>query len=120
MFGIKVKIIEFTDFGFPGWVRCTFTDVHGKQWFVEEKVPVVTQEYLDERSVYPADGVIAGEIEKSFFDTNDREIVTINTERPWAISAEDGTILFEVYRDQILEWDHPGMPSPIPGTLGPF
>ena len=108
MHGIKVKIIEFSDFAFPGWVRCTFDDVHGRQWFVEEKVSLVTEEYLDERSVYPANGVIAGQIEKFFFDNSDREIVTINTRLPWAISAEDGTALFEVYRDQILEWDHPG------------
>jgi len=108
MHGIKVNIMEFTDFAFPGWVRCTFTDVHGRQWFVEEKVPIVTEEPLDERSVYPADGVIAGQIERSAFDDNNREIVTINTELPWAISAEDGTTIFEVYRDQILEWDHPG------------
>jgi hypothetical protein len=110
--GIKVQIIAFTDGGFPGWVRCTFTDVHGKEWFVEEKVPIVTDANIDEHTPYPVEGVLAGQIETSTIDHEKREIVTINLHIPWAIAAEDGTTVFEVFKEQLIEWaDTPVRPS---------
>jgi hypothetical protein len=107
MTGIKVQITAFIDGGFPGWVRCTFTDIHGKQWFVEEKVPIVTDASIDENTAYPVNGVLAGQIEKTTVNDKNQEIVTINTNIPWAIASEDGTTLFEVFGNQIVEWsDH--------------
>jgi hypothetical protein len=102
--GIKVEIIEFTHNDFPGWVRCVFTDIHGKQWFFEEKASVVTDVFIDENTLYPVNGIVAGHIEKSYLNDKNQEIVTINTDIPWAIASEDGTTLFEVFRDQIVEW----------------
>ena len=104
MTGIKVQIIAFIDDGFPGWVRCTFTDTHGKQWFFEEKAPIVTDACLDENTAYPVNGVLAGQIEKTTVNDKNQEIVTINTNIPWSIASEDGMTLFEVFSNQIVEW----------------
>jgi hypothetical protein len=104
MTGINVQIIAFIDGGFPGWVRCTFTDIHGKQWFVEEKAPIVTDVFIDENTAYPVNGVLAGQIEKTTVNDQNQEIVIINTNIPRAIASEDGMTLFEVFSNQIVEW----------------
>ena len=96
-----------------------FTDIHGKQWFIEEKAPIVTEENIDKDTLYPVNGIIAGQIEKSYLNDKNQEIVAINTDIPWAIASEDGTTLFEVFRDQIVEWsDNPTKGSSKPVTEG--
>ncbi len=104
MDGIKVKIVEYIDSHFPGWVRCSFQDIYNVEYFVTEKVPVVTQEDLHETSIYPRFGVIAGEIEKTYINSNKQEIVTINIEKPWGIETEDGKSVFDVYKNQLASW----------------
>ncbi len=99
---IQVKIIEYVDPGFPGWVRCSFYDAYGIEHFLTEKVPAVTLENLDENSVYPKLGVIAGQIEKTFINSSNKEIVIINTDIPWGIETENGETIFEVHRNQLI------------------
>ena len=100
MFGIKVKITKFVDDWQPGWVECEFTDASGKLHIFNEKVPIVTAEYLDENSIYPQDGIISCEIiERKNIDG--REIVKVNTELPWHIESTKGETVFEVLEQQI-------------------
>ena len=105
MEGIKVKIIEYIDGSQPGWVRCSFIDAFGVEWFIVEKVPVVTKEFLDEKSLYPKYGIVAGQIQNSYVDENNEEIITINTETPWDIEAENGEKIFKIKRDQVVNFD---------------
>lgn len=112
MKGIKVKILGIVNDSphhstYPGWLRCTFTDIHGKEWFVVEKIPIIygSDEFIDENTAYPVDGILPGLIEKVSFDDNNREIITVLTgfARDNEIEAEDGSFIFEVYKDQVVE-----------------
>ena len=102
MVAIKVKILGYVDHSYPGWIRCSFIDAFGVEWFIIEKVPVITEENLDEKSIYPKDGFIACIIDESIEGNSKEEIVTINIEKPWGICAESGETIFKVFRNQIV------------------
>ena len=104
--GIKARIERFTDTSQPGWVECTFVDAAGLSHLFEQKVPVVTLEDLDGASKYPREGVIGCEVIGTRLDGDGRELVTVDTERPWGIESKAGQIRFEVFREQIAEFDH--------------
>ena len=105
MFGIKVKITKFIDDWQPGWVECEFTDAFGKLHVFNEKVPIVTAEYLDENSIYPQDGIIGCEIiERKNVD--DCQIVKVDAELPWHIESTKGESVFEVLDEQLIEFKH--------------
>ena len=55
---VRVEIVRYTDDHQPGFVECRLTDVSGRVWSFEEKVPVVTDEYLDAGSRYPCVGSV--------------------------------------------------------------
>jgi hypothetical protein len=112
--GIRVTIERFTDESQPGWVECSLVDAAGATHLFEEKVPIVTKHDLDARSAYPCDGMIACTVISTHRDDEDREIVTVDTERPWGIESRSGQVRFEVLREQIVEpegapgWGHKG------------
>ena len=58
MANVPVEIVRSTDDRQPGWVECRLTDVDGRAWSFEEKVPIVTAEYLDADSSYPQAGSV--------------------------------------------------------------
>ena len=99
MVGVKVKIIRYiSDDPQPGIVECEFLDAHGRRWSVIEKTAIVSTEDLDANTSYPTQGVIACEIVRRATDEKRREIVTINTERPWSVESVEGMTQFEVPR----------------------
>ncbi len=55
---VRVEIVRYTDDHQPGFVECRLTDVTGRVWSFEEKVPVVTDDYLDAGSRYPCVGSV--------------------------------------------------------------
>jgi hypothetical protein len=50
---VPIEIVRYTDDHVPGFVECRLTDVFGRVWSFEEKVPVVSAEYLSADSGYP-------------------------------------------------------------------
>ena len=109
MFGIKVKITKFTDDWQPGWIECEFTDAFGKLHIFNEKVPIVTVEYLDENSIYPQDGIIGCEIiERKIIDN--REMIKVSSELPWHIESKTGETVFEVLAEHLIEFEHDSFP----------
>ncbi|MEO6723233.1 MAG: hypothetical protein ABIN67_22900 [Ferruginibacter sp.] len=62
MIAIKIKILKFISDDQPGFVECSFFDALNKEHIVQDKVPIVTEKYLDANSKYPQDGIIACEI----------------------------------------------------------
>ncbi len=99
--GLKVKIIEYVDDSQPGWVRCTFTDAYGVEWSVIEKVPILTDKYLDKKSDYPQNGIISCVI----LDEKNIDIVKIDTSRPIFIEAETGEHEFYIFKSQLTDYD---------------
>ena len=105
MIGIPASITRFISADQPGFVECEFNDAHGRCWKFVEKSPVVSAEYLDAQSDYPRMGIIACEITSRRQDATGREIVTIDTNRPWGIESVDGGTQFEVSPSSLVEWE---------------
>ena len=103
--GLKVKIIEFADDSQPGFVNCTFTDSAGQEYKIFEKVPVVTDEYLDENSHYPKEGIVSCVILDENQDKENNEIVKINIAEPLQISTVNDETIFLVLRNQLADYD---------------
>ena len=55
---VLVEIVRFLDDWQPGFVLCQLTDASGRAWSFEEKVPLVTSEWIDSTSVYPRPGIM--------------------------------------------------------------
>lgn len=99
---ISVEITRYVDDSQPGFVECRLVDGWQREWFFEEKVPVVTVEHLDSASTYPRQGVIACRIigRKS---NGKQEIIIVDTSEPWGISSVCGKTQFEVLPGQLEE-----------------
>src|SRR5215468_1683671 len=106
MIGISVQITQYiSDDPQPGIVECQLLDAHGNEWVFQEKTAIVGfgDLDLDADTEYPQPGFIACEIIKQWWDTDGRDIVSINTENPWRIESLTGDSRFDVLRSQIIE-----------------
>ncbi len=103
MKGIRIRITRFLSNDQPGFVECTFKDAWGKEFKIEEKVPVVTSDFLDADSKYPCEGVIACEVIKKWTDETGRQLVTIDIDKPWAIETVDGLKQFDIMQKDLIE-----------------
>ena len=103
MTGLHVKIIRFVDAHQPGFFECLITDARNTKHFFVEKVPVVTNEALTETSSYPQHSVVACDVLRRWRDSDDREIVTIDTYKPWGIESAGGQTQFDVLVSALTE-----------------
>jgi hypothetical protein len=104
MIGISVQITKYiSDDPQPGIVECQLVDVYGNEWLFQEKTAIVSSGDLDADTDYPQPWFIACEIIKQWQDVDGREIVSVNTEKPWGIESLTGDSRFDVLRSQIIE-----------------
>ena len=103
MFAIKIKIVKFISDDQPGFVECSFFDTSNKEHIVQDKVPIVTEMYLDANSNYPQDGIIACEIIKEWKDITGQTIFKVNTSKPWGVDTIDGLTEFDVLENQLVK-----------------
>ena len=103
MKAIKIKITSFISDDQPGFVECKFNDAWNKEHTVQDKVPIVTEKYLDADSDYPQDGVIACEIISKWKDKDERTIFSVTTEKPWAVDTIDGLTEFDILEEQLTD-----------------
>ncbi|MCF8259068.1 MAG: hypothetical protein K9J06_16045 [Flavobacteriales bacterium] len=103
MKAIRVRITSFISDHQPGFVECKFHDAWGKEHTVQDKVPIVSEEFLDAKSEYPQDGSIACEVIKEWIDIDKRAIFTVTTEKPWAVDTIEGRTEFDVLERQLIE-----------------
>jgi hypothetical protein len=101
---IKIKITSFIDNHQPGFVECKFCDAFNKEHTVIDKVPIVTEKYLDANSEYPQDGVIACKILRESKDMNGKTIFTVNTGKPDGVETLEGLTEFDLYEEQLTEF----------------
>jgi hypothetical protein len=102
MIGIEVEIIEYTDESQPGWVKCKLTDAFKKDWYIIEKVPIVSSEYLTAQSIYPKIGFIAVKVIETSVNEKGTGLAIIDTSIPWGINDENGETRFTVLRSQLI------------------
>ena len=96
-------IVEITGYvctDFPGYIHFKIIDIFGKTHHFNEKTPVVSLEIIDENSVFPMHGSIAGKI----IDTDNDEI-KFSTEKPYGIATEDNINEFWVKKNQVVTLD---------------
>lgn len=108
MFGVKAKITKCVDDeSYSSIVQCEFFDAKNERQIFHDKDATYTTENLDRDSKYPLDGIIGCEIieEKNLAG---REIVKIFTGLPWHIESVKGETVFEVLKEQIIEFQHLG------------
>jgi hypothetical protein len=79
------------------------TDAWGVRHLFVEKVPVITHEALTETSSYPRRGVIDCDVLRRWRDSNEREIVTIDTFKAWGIESTAGQTQFDVLVSALTE-----------------
>ena len=104
MLAVKVTITRYVgDDPQPGIVECELHDVHGRRWRFLEKTAIVSANDLGAATVYPVPGLIAGEVVERRRDGTGREIIRIDTERPWGVASVDGVTQFEVLPGSIVE-----------------
>ena len=107
MLGVKVTISRYVDDSFPGWVECGLTDAFGHEHVFVEKVPVVTTARLNAATSYPESGVIACVV-LGTYESDGRERVHIDTQTPWGIGSLAGRSRFDVFREQLVEFNAEG------------
>jgi hypothetical protein len=103
MTSVRVRIVRFVDDAVPGFVACELVDVQGVIWSLIDKVPVVTTELLDANSAYPRATSIACEVIERSRTSDGRDVVHIDTARPWSIEATGGETQFWVSAELIEE-----------------
>jgi hypothetical protein len=99
---VGVSITEYVSDDQPGWVRCSFTDVAGRQWQFVEKAPVVSSANLTGQSTYPQLGQIGCRVLSRSAD-HGRPTARIDTSDPWDIRSVDGNSVFQVFVDQLRD-----------------
>lgn len=95
MLGVEIDILRFVDPSKPGWVECSLTDALGAKHIFLEKVPIVTDEYLDTNSSYPRKGVVACTIVESCI-IDGQEAVVVETESIWGVESTAGESQFKI------------------------
>jgi hypothetical protein len=106
MDALVVSIAEYVSDNEPGWVRCTLTDVSGRQWQFVEKAPVVSRVSLTRQSAYPESGEMACRVLSRSTDDAGRLTARIDTADPWGLESVEGNTVFEVFADQLRDLAH--------------
>lgn len=103
MIAIKIRITKFISDKQPGFVECSFFDASSKEHIVQDKVHIVTENFLDAYSEYPQDGVIACEVVNEWKDADGRKIFKVTTSKPWGVDTINGLTEFDVLEEQLME-----------------
>lgn len=99
---VPIKIMRYVDDHYPGWVACELVDASGRRHSLVDKVPVFTTENLDAQSPYPLPGAVACEVVARWEDDDGRQLVRIDTVRPFGIESTEGITEFVVAADQVV------------------
>jgi hypothetical protein len=104
MLGLRVAINRYvSDDPQPGLVECELVDANGRHWLFVEKT-AISAAPLDGRSAYPQPGVIACEVVHRARNAVGREVIVVDTNRPWGVESIEGVTRFEVSVETLLEF----------------
>jgi hypothetical protein len=92
-----IDIIEYEKDYFPGYVYCKFIDAFGKTHYFGEKLPVVSVENINEKTILPRKGFIRGEI-----INKKNDIIYFSTTEPDGVESIDGENIFYANKEQII------------------
>ena len=101
MAALPVTIERFVDDEFPGVVECVLVNSDDCAHRFVEKAPVVSAVGLSFDSIFPQSGYIACLIQDEWTDERGRQLVRVDTVKPWGIESTAGETTFTVLREQI-------------------
>jgi hypothetical protein len=101
MVALPVTIERFVDDEFPGVVECVLVDSDDCAHRFVEKAPVVSTVDLSFDSIFPQPGHIACLIQDEWTDKRGRQLVRVDTVKPWGIESTTSETTFTVLREQI-------------------
>ena len=96
----SVQIVEFLSSDQPGFVAASLTDAFGVRHVFHDKVPVFTDALIDTDTPLPVTGWLGCTVLERFVDDG-REVVRIDTEKPWDIASTAGDYHFVVSADSL-------------------
>jgi hypothetical protein len=100
---LKVTIARhISDDPQPGLVEYQLIDAHGRRWSFVEKTAVLSDAALAADTQYPQPGVIACEVVGRFRDEEGREVIRVDTSRPWGVVSLEGETQFEVLAAELV------------------
>ena len=103
MDALPVTIERFVDGHFPGWVQCSLVDSDDCMHHFIEKAPVVSAPNLLPDGPFPQPGYIACLVQDEWIDERGRQLVRVDTTKPWGVKSTAGEASFTVLRDQIVQ-----------------
>lgn len=99
---LKIKITGIANNDQPGFVFCSFRDASNQEWNFIEKIPIVSKEDLDEKSIFPLQGIIPVTIKKVWANQKGKKIITIDAFEPLGIATLEKKSLFDIPSEQII------------------
>ena len=100
---VSIQIVRFLDPTQPGLVACELVDASGDRHTLVDKVLMFTPARLDGHSLYPQAGVVPCEVISRWQDEEGRQLVRINTAKPWAVESDEGVTEFVVLSEQVVD-----------------
>ena len=85
---LSVRIVQFVDESFPGWVKCEFVDAEGHLHELVDKFPIFSEEMLDADSSYPVPGLVQCHVLVEWQDGQGRELARIRTIESTEVKCE--------------------------------
>ncbi|UVC08905.1 hypothetical protein IHQ71_27965 [Rhizobium sp. TH2] len=98
---VTVSIVGFVAEGQPNFVEFVLHDALGEKWLFHDKVPIVSELYLDERSSYPVPAVVRCTIVGRYIDGAGRPLAVIDTGQLDHVEELAGEKVFTVRADQL-------------------
>lgn len=98
---LEVQIVRFVDSSQPGWVACEFEDAYGHRHILVDKVPIFSDEMLDDASRFPGGGVVRCEVMSISEDAQKRDVLRVSTQRPDGVESTEGLSEFVVFSSQV-------------------
>lgn len=102
---LKAEIVAWLDDHQPGFVRCRFADRFGIEWFVDEKLPVVTVAKLWPPFSFPQPAELHVTIVERCLDTSGRPFAVVDLGHPCGLETITGETRIEIFSDQIERKD---------------
>jgi len=99
---LMIQITKYISNDFPAFIECSFKDAHNIKQKIIDKVPVLTTKDINENTEFPIDINIPITIKNKLKDLNNKQILTINIEKPLGLESTDGETCFEVFTNQIV------------------
>ena len=98
---IKIMITRFVDFHQPDIIEFSFTDYKNQIHKFIDKIPIITNQELDENSEYPIEECILIDILNKE-DENEEVLYSFRFKESYGLESTNGESIFKIGKEQII------------------